>query len=361
MRQRLLIILMLFITSSLSDAAMASQSAYGILYTKPLESVIFSHQDHTKKGTTCATCHSGLFEMEALHAQNQKDFNMDALYKGKYCGVCHDGKKAFAANTQCARCHLGSGVATPQKETPAYKMSVHLGKGKTDVVFNHEPHLKKTSCRTCHNVLFKPREGSTAVRMADHGGGKFCFTCHDQKGKKAFSWNDCSRCHKQSPSAPKETIQYGKGARAVSFKHESHQMKAGCKTCHPKRFAYRQGDVKIDFNDHADKKGCFACHAPQNGSAFYDCHRCHKDKPAVRKPAYYPAVLKYKTPVKNVYFHHASHDAFLCNQCHPQPFAVKKSKTKMVMSDMYQGKTCGMCHNGEKAFSSRDCAKCHKK
>jgi c(7)-type cytochrome triheme protein len=340
---------------------MAAQPAHGILYTKPLEAVIFSHQDHVQKGTTCGACHSGLFEMEALHAQNQKDFTMDSLYKGKYCGACHNGKKAFASDTQCARCHVGSGVAVPQKETPAYKTSVLLGKGERGVVFNHESHLKKTSCRTCHNTLFKPSEGSTVVGMADHSGGKFCFTCHDQKGKNTFSWNDCNRCHKKSPAAPKETIKYGKGAKAVSFQHESHQLKAGCKACHPKLFAYRRSEVKIDFNDHADGKSCFTCHASKNGSAFYDCNRCHKDKPAVKKPAYYPGTLKYKTPMQNVYFHHASHAVFACNQCHPQPFAVKKGQTKMMMSEMLNGKTCGICHNGTKSFSARDCGRCHKK
>ncbi len=361
MHIRLIVIVSLFLICFISSGVKAAEPARGILYTKPLESVIFSHQDHAQKDVSCATCHSGLFEMEALHAQNNKDFNMDSLYKGKYCGACHNGKKAFASDTQCARCHLGTNASTPQKETPAYKMSVTLGKGDKGVAFNHETHLKKANCRSCHNSLFQPKEGAAKIKMADHSTQGYCFDCHDQKGENGFSVNDCSRCHKKSITAPLETIKYGKGAKAVSFKHETHQLKTGCKACHPQTFAYQRSDAKLDFNDHVNGKSCFTCHAPKGGSAFYDCNRCHKDKPAAKTPAYYPDTLKYKTVMQNVYFHHASHAVFACNSCHPQPFAVKKGQTKMIMSEMLHGKTCGICHNGSKAFSARDCAKCHKK
>ncbi|HFC98199.1 MAG TPA: hypothetical protein ENJ40_07070, partial [Thermosulfurimonas dismutans] len=39
--------------------------------------------------------------------QQNEDFNMESLYKGKYCGVCHNGEMAFASNTRCASCHIG--------------------------------------------------------------------------------------------------------------------------------------------------------------------------------------------------------------------------------------------------------------
>ena len=79
-----------------------------IIYTKPVKSVTFSHKVHVEeKGLSCDMCHSKFFEMQALKSQEKSDFNMDSLYKGKYCGVCHDGKMAFAANTRCASCHSG--------------------------------------------------------------------------------------------------------------------------------------------------------------------------------------------------------------------------------------------------------------
>lgn len=78
-----------------------------IIYTEPVKAVIFSHDAHLEKGISCAVCHNGLFEMRALAAQEEPDFNMDALYQGQYCGACHAGNMAFAANTECARCHIG--------------------------------------------------------------------------------------------------------------------------------------------------------------------------------------------------------------------------------------------------------------
>ncbi|PLX89835.1 MAG: hypothetical protein C0618_00295, partial [Desulfuromonas sp.] len=47
------------------------------------------------------------FKMEALAAQRNKDFTMQSLYDGEYCGMCHDGDTAFASDTRCATCHLG--------------------------------------------------------------------------------------------------------------------------------------------------------------------------------------------------------------------------------------------------------------
>ena len=52
-----------------------------------------------------------------------------------------------------------------------------------------------------------------------------------------------------------------------------------------------------------------------------------------------------------------------CNDCHTKIFPMKKG-TKIAMADMNAGKTCGECHNGTKAFASKDaanCGKCHKK
>ena len=52
-----------------------------------------------------------------------------------------------------------------------------------------------------------------------------------------------------------------------------------------------------------------------------------------------------------------------CNDCHTKVFPMKKS-TGMKMADMNGGKFCGECHNGTKAFATKDaanCGKCHKK
>jgi c(7)-type cytochrome triheme protein len=79
-----------------------------IVYTKPVKGVVFSHKLHVKElGLPCESCHTTIFEMEAFKSQRNPDFNMDSLYKGKYCGACHNGQTAFASNTKCATCHVG--------------------------------------------------------------------------------------------------------------------------------------------------------------------------------------------------------------------------------------------------------------
>lgn len=88
------------------------EDAYGpqapIIWVKPVKSVVFSHKEHTMgAGLACDSCHDEIFAMEAGAAEAEADFTMQAMYDGKYCGSCHDGSTAFAANTRCTTCHIG--------------------------------------------------------------------------------------------------------------------------------------------------------------------------------------------------------------------------------------------------------------
>ncbi|MCP4407143.1 MAG: cytochrome C [Gammaproteobacteria bacterium] len=52
-----------------------------------------------------------------------------------------------------------------------------------------------------------------------------------------------------------------------------------------------------------------------------------------------------------------------CMDCHKDNFEQKKGTAKMTMAGMNEGKWCGSCHNGDKAFSTKDptnCMTCHK-
>lgn len=80
-----------------------------IVFDEPVKAVVFSHDYHNKElGFGCDACHSGTFEMSAREAQQNSDFTMKGLDKGKYCGDCHDGDGAFASTTRCATCHVGA-------------------------------------------------------------------------------------------------------------------------------------------------------------------------------------------------------------------------------------------------------------
>ena len=134
-------LLLLVVASLLFTAALLSASGdvqekneeydeekYGpadpIVWVKPVKSVVFDHKVHTiEAGLDCGSCHDELFEMEAGAAEEDEQFTMDTLYKGGYCGACHDGETAFASDTRCTACHIGvRGHARllGEEETPAH-------------------------------------------------------------------------------------------------------------------------------------------------------------------------------------------------------------------------------------------------
>jgi len=112
--KRMLILLTVMSMASLSFltvATFASDEVFhggDVLYSNPVKAVLFSHKTHVEDmGFECDSCHDSLFAMASLAAEGNADFNMAGLYAGKYCGGCHNGKMAFASDTQCARCHVG--------------------------------------------------------------------------------------------------------------------------------------------------------------------------------------------------------------------------------------------------------------
>jgi len=77
--------------------------------------------------------------------------------------------------------------------------------------------------------------------------------------------------------------------------------------------------------------------------------------------------LEYASPAGKVTFDGKAHadKGLQCADCHIKPklFEMKKGGVKMSMAAMGEGKFCGTCHNGAKAFNVKapaDCVKCHK-
>jgi len=67
----------------------------------------------------------------------------------------------------------------------------------------------------------------------------------------------------------------------------------------------------------------------------------------------------------DVVFSHEAHVdgmQLACTQCHDKPYLSAKQHVKVSMKQMQQGKSCGACHNGKKAFTVKgNCANCHNK
>jgi len=64
--------------------------------------VIFSHDTHVEgMAQACTECHDKLYTSSKQH----KKITMKQMQKGKSCGACHNGKKAFSVKGDCAKCH----------------------------------------------------------------------------------------------------------------------------------------------------------------------------------------------------------------------------------------------------------------
>jgi c(7)-type cytochrome triheme protein len=77
--------------------------------------------------------------------------------------------------------------------------------------------------------------------------------------------------------------------------------------------------------------------------------------------------VEFSSPPGKVTFDGKAHadKGLKCPDCHTTPklFEMKKGGAKVTMAAMNEGKSCGSCHNGKRAFSVKtqaDCAKCHK-
>ncbi|TWJ16558.1 cytochrome c3 family protein [Geobacter argillaceus] len=74
----------------------------------PMGTVIFDGTAHKNAGLTCSDCHNP--ELFPKMKQGTVNITMNDLYAGKYCGRCHDGKKAFLIKDNCTRCHHKPGI-----------------------------------------------------------------------------------------------------------------------------------------------------------------------------------------------------------------------------------------------------------
>jgi c(7)-type cytochrome triheme protein len=89
-------------------AASAAWAAIGggdiVFPIEGMASVFYSHDYHVGKAKLkCSECHYALFTNRAQH----RVVGMAGMRKGKSCGACHDGKKAFdvADKKNCPTCH----------------------------------------------------------------------------------------------------------------------------------------------------------------------------------------------------------------------------------------------------------------
>jgi c(7)-type cytochrome triheme protein len=61
-----------------------------------------------------------------------------------------------------------------------------------------------------------------------------------------------------------------------------------------------------------------------------------------------------------VRFPHLSHTLWLdCSNCHPSIFVQKKGANNIAMTDILQGRFCGLCHGKVSFPPTLNCTRCH--
>ena len=97
MRDTILFILLLTATP-----ALAAVGGGDITLKNKGGDVVFSHEIHVEgMAQACTDCHDKLY----TNAKQHKTVTMKQMQKGKSCGACHNGKKAFSVKGDCAKCH----------------------------------------------------------------------------------------------------------------------------------------------------------------------------------------------------------------------------------------------------------------
>lgn len=84
-----------------ASQALAVGPGKSVEWKTSMGKVTFKGDDHAGKGLKCAECHSKIFKMK----KGSTAMTMADINKGKYCGECHNGKRAFKPAGNCAKCH----------------------------------------------------------------------------------------------------------------------------------------------------------------------------------------------------------------------------------------------------------------
>ena len=105
MRSSMKIILGLALTAILSLPAFALPKGQKVEFKGSEKGLVtFDGTAHNAK-LKCADCHPGIFAMKK--PAEPYHFKHEDMDKGKFCGACHNGKKAFstAEKENCEKCH----------------------------------------------------------------------------------------------------------------------------------------------------------------------------------------------------------------------------------------------------------------
>jgi len=310
----------------LKDCARCHQTREIVYKVKATGPTHFSHKSHIALSPDCTTCHPALFA-----AGKNKRASMSDMEKGKSCGACHNGKKAFGIDS-CTTCHPVKDITFKVKET-----------GPT--LFSHTKHIAAYRCENCHTELYATKKQAKPVSMADMNKGKSCGACHD--GKKAFPIKNCAGCH------PVKDITFKVNQTGPTlFSHAKHLEAYQCGDCHTKLYPTTRSPKPVSMAEMEKGASCGACHNGKDATALKSCSTCHPTK---------ELTFEVKDAGNSPFSHKLHGGMYACGDCHTSIYATERSKTRISMQEMESGKSCGACHEGKTAFSVKTkCEACHK-
>ncbi len=99
-------VLLVAVFALVVGTALAATTGGGDRTFKPqgAQPVFFSHERHVNlSGKKCSACHYHTFQM----AEESYQMNMEKINKGQFCGICHNGERAFGVKDKanCDKCH----------------------------------------------------------------------------------------------------------------------------------------------------------------------------------------------------------------------------------------------------------------
>lgn len=217
--------------------------------------------------------------------------------------------------------------------------------GVAPVVFDHWLHRAKYTCRLCHvDIGFAMKAGATSIKAADNMNGYYCGACHNNKmisdTRRVFescaNWipnedrGQCARCHSLGKSVKRD----------YDF------------NTYTKNFPKGRFGNGIDW-EKAEEGGLIK---PVD---FLEGISIRRKSISAQKDFALAAKLE---GMPDIIFSHKKHTVWNgCELCHPDIFVgVKKGASKYTMVDIFEGKSCGVCHVTV-AFPLTDCQRCHTK
>lgn len=207
----------------------------------------FDHQNHSR--VSCESCHN-----------NASGNKMTAINVGMHsgsvnnCATCHNGNKAFGANTfrDCRQCH---------QEVAGAK--------SFGVPFDHADHAK-TNCATCH----KPTSANFSIPNGQNAHNT-CFQCHSpNKPGPTFTSSKCFSCHQVNGS---NDITAASVTIDGNFTHTKHKS-FNCATCHESSKGVMAAPTVAMHKETKATQTCATCHNGQKafgGDNFTNCKLCH--------------------------------------------------------------------------------------